>query len=305
VGAARGDDAASNPVVSVIVPVRDDPRLAACLDALATQDYPREAVEVLVVDNGSSPPVHDLAIRYPDVRFLDEAESGSYAARNRGLAAARGEVLAFTDSDCRPAPDWLSTAVACLTAPGGPDLLGGRVRVTARDPGAPNGVELYEMLHAFPQQRYVEQFGFAVTANLVTTRQIVDAVGPFDATLLSGGDKEFGRRVRAAGHRLAYVEGAVVEHPARSTWGAYRRKLERVLDGELAARAAHGADRGSVGAVTWRSVTPPVSAIRRAWSDPRLPTRRARLRYAGAAVTARYVGLLVRVRSQRSRPAGR
>ena len=86
------------PLISVVVPVfNDEARLAGCLDALAMQTWPASHREVIVVDNGSVPPV---ALRAGAARVIVERRPGSYAARNAGVAAAAGEILAFTDADC-------------------------------------------------------------------------------------------------------------------------------------------------------------------------------------------------------------
>src|ERR1041384_5139232 len=93
--------------VSVIVPVWNDAeRLGHCLHALEKQTYPAESYEVIVVDNGSTDSVACLVAAYGRARLVSEQRPGSYAARNTGLNLARGQVIAFTDADCLPAPDW-------------------------------------------------------------------------------------------------------------------------------------------------------------------------------------------------------
>src|SRR5262245_46024865 len=103
------------PFVSVIIPVYNNPDgLRRCLHALEAQTYPKSRYEIIVVDNGSDTPPADMVRAFDRVTLLEEAVPSSYAARNRGLAQARGEVIAFTDSDCIPAPDWLAHGVANL-----------------------------------------------------------------------------------------------------------------------------------------------------------------------------------------------
>ena len=75
------------------------------------------------------------------------------------------------------------------------DAVAGKIVVFPQDAGSPNLIETYEMFHAFPQQEYVEEHGFGVTANLVVRAEAVRAVGGFDARLLSGGDREFCERL--------------------------------------------------------------------------------------------------------------
>ena len=214
------------PTVSVIVPVRDDPeRLGSCLAALARQTLPPEQYEVVVVDNASREPV---AVDLPGVRVVRERRVGSYAARNRGLRVATAPVVAFTDADCLPEPDWLERGLARLT---GADVVAGAVEVFPRSGRRPGAVETYERLTAFPQRHFVERWGFGATANVIAHRAVVDAVGPFDASLESGGDAEWGERVTAAGLRTVYADEVVVRHPARRTLRELSNKFRRITRG--------------------------------------------------------------------------
>ena len=78
------------------------------------------------------------------------------------------------------------------------------IEVFARDPHAPTLAELWELERAFPQERYLRELHFSVTANAFTTRAVIERVGTFNADLKSGGDREFGERVWAAGLPLVY-----------------------------------------------------------------------------------------------------
>jgi glycosyltransferase involved in cell wall biosynthesis len=213
----------SDPLVTVVVPVRDGADvLPACLDALAgQQDAP--PFEVVVVDNGSQDDTADVARAHPVVdRVVSEQRPGSYAARNAGISAARGRVLAFTDADCRPRPPWLARGAEAL---GRADVVGGRVHavVSAR----PTTWERYDRAVYLDQERAVREEGYAATANLLVHAEVLQAVGGFDASLSSSGDLEWGQRATAAGFRPVYAADAVVEHVARrtgrSTWRLHRR----------------------------------------------------------------------------------
>jgi glycosyltransferase involved in cell wall biosynthesis len=213
----------TDPLVTVVVPVRDGAAvLPACLDALAAQvDAP--PFEVVVVDNGSSDATAALARTHPGVdRVVVEQRPGSYAARNAGIAAARGRVLAFTDADCRPHPQWLARGVAALARA---DVVGGRVRAVVS--GRPTTWERYDRAVYLDQERAVRDEGYAATANLLVRAEVFRAVGPFDASLSSSGDLEWGQRATAAGSRPVYAGDAVVDHVARrgarATWRLHRR----------------------------------------------------------------------------------
>jgi glycosyltransferase involved in cell wall biosynthesis len=216
----------------VIIPVFNAAtELRVCLAALEHQSYPGGRFETIVVDNGSDEPVRQVIGERADVRWLAESRPGSYAARNRGLAEARGDVIAFTDADCRPDVQWLEQGVRRLLAEPRAGLVGGGIDLSVRDPLSPTAVELYERLTAFPQERYLEAYGFAATANLFTTREVVERVGPFDERLRSGGDNEWAQRVAAAGYERCYAAGARVAHPARSSLAELGRKIARVTGG--------------------------------------------------------------------------
>ncbi len=293
--------------VTVIVPVHEDAAaLRRCLAALRAQDLAAGSFDVVVCDNAS---VHDRVLAAdvalqegqhgPQVTLVESAEPGSYRARNRCLPQARGAVLAFTDADCRPHPTWLSEGLAALQGEGEnerPDLVAGRVAVHAQHvPARP--VELYEVETAFPQEKYVRTMSFGVTANLFVRRSVVEDVGPFDESLLSGGDREFCERAVRRGHRIAYAASAVVDHPARASVAELRTKATRVLVG---ARAD-----GRLG--PWsgllRQARPPLGAIQRARRSPRLATARDRAMYVAGEVTAHYVRVIAEVRVRTS-PGG-
>ena len=114
---SSSSSASTVPTVSVIVPVKDAARrIPACLGALCAQTWPREALQVIVVDDGSVDETRGRVRAFP-VELVTMRHVGSpYAARNLGLERARGEILAFTDSDCVPAKDWVAQGVAKLQA---------------------------------------------------------------------------------------------------------------------------------------------------------------------------------------------
>jgi glycosyltransferase involved in cell wall biosynthesis len=249
VSQGTGDGLADLPTVSVIIPVRNGADLLrSCLAALLLQTYPAELVEVVIVDNASTEDLRPAMPADPRVRLLHEARPGSYAARNTGLAAATGTVLAFTDGDCVPDPAWLTEAVSVLRAQPRADMVGGAVTMFFRGPEPASGPELYEARHGFPQESYLRDQQFAVTANMLTWRDVVDRVGGFDGSLVSRGDADFGHRVAAAGLLQRYAPDAVVRHPARATWREVRDKTIRVSRGRRDVDSRDGLGRGHL----WR-----------------------------------------------------
>lgn len=220
--------------VSVIIPVKNDHAgLIRALAALSSQDYPQEHFEVLVVDNGSSPPLTLPPQKPLNTVLLQCAKPGSYAARNTALKVARGKVLAFTDGDCQPSPSWLREGVAAVMARPEVGLVAGRIDTPLPAHRHATALELFQHFHAFPQRKYATELHFGATANVFTRADVMEKAGPFDAERASGGDREWGNRVHDAGFDVVYCDEAVIVHPPRGTWSGWWKKLVRVHEGEL------------------------------------------------------------------------
>lgn len=268
--------------VSVVIPVRDDAvNLRTCLDALAGQ-LGDVRMQVVVANNGSLDGSAELARRHPIVDIVVvESRPGSYAARNAGLAAATAPVLAFTDADCIPDPDWL---VAGLGALHDADLAAGQVRMTV--PSRPTVWAVWDAAHYLNQEAFVAD-GFGATANLFVRRSTLVSVGPFDPALVSSGDVEFGLRATSRGHRLVYAPAAVVAHPPRATADEFWR-LHRRLGAGWRVLAARGERPWAPKDPFMR---PPFSDVLQRAHGRGLPVRRRRLAVVhGVALTARWTG---------------
>ncbi|MEX2558077.1 MAG: glycosyltransferase [Actinomycetota bacterium] len=212
------------PRVSVIMPVLNEARrVTACLDALSAQ---REAppFEVIVVDNGSRDATPELVRSHVmGARLENETSRGPYAARNTGIATARGELVAFTDADCLPDPRWLAEGVAVIDS--GADLAGGRIVQMASE--NPSVWERYDRATYLDQDLYIRVERFAATANLFVRAKVFQDLGGFVAQLTASGDQELCQRAVRAGYRLTYAsEARVLHHPRatlRDTWALHRK----------------------------------------------------------------------------------
>jgi glycosyltransferase involved in cell wall biosynthesis len=226
-------DARDRPFVSVVVPVYNDPEgVAVTVSSLVEQSYPTDRYEVLVVDNDSTDDTRDVVRRFADehpvVTLLVEDEvQSSYAARNRGVAAARedGDLLAFVDADMEVPPDYLAD-VTDSAAERGWDYLGVSVELFTQGPET--AVSIWDRLYGFQERKSLEVDHFAPTNSMVVRREVVDDVGTFDERLESSGDYEFGRRVHEAGYEQAFEPDIVLRHPARRTLRAFVKKYLRV-----------------------------------------------------------------------------
>ncbi|MZR62127.1 glycosyltransferase [Alcanivorax sp. DP30] len=218
--------------ISIIIPIFQHWELTVVLfDALRAQSLSQELWECFIVDNGSDQ-VPDQS-ELPDfVTLLECPTPGSYAARNKGLQHAQGELLVFTDADCKPQPDWLERLWHEYQQQSAPQLIAGGVTVKRFLSGTPNAIETYDMAMGLPQARYIQR-GYAVTANLSIPRRVFDAIGNFDDQRFSGGDAEICRRAAANGFTLTYLPNAEVLHPARDSWEELITKLKRQKGGQV------------------------------------------------------------------------
>jgi glycosyltransferase involved in cell wall biosynthesis len=275
------------PSVTVIVPVHGDRgEIAATARALAAQDYPGE-FDVVVVDNGRNEGLEDSLGPLESLQLLREPTPGSYAARNAALPAARGEVLAFTDGDCLPRPDWLRAGVTELLSADGPAFVGGAIELFPADRDRPSFAELWDCTNGLRQDRYVREQGWAATANMMTLRSTFDRVGPFAQQLQSGGDREWGERAVRAGVEARFGPGAVVDHPARPTMAELHKKVRRVTRGDVDKRRAAG--RGMFDAGELRgALRPNVRSIVRTSAQVSPAWTRDRVRYVGVAQWLQY-----------------
>jgi glycosyltransferase involved in cell wall biosynthesis len=220
----------SRPFVSVVIPHYNDlARLRVCHAQLLAQTWPRELFEIVVADNNSACGLNAVQEAAPSALVVPAPIQGAGPARNAGVAASHGEVIAFIDSDCVPEPDWIAEGVAALDRF---DFVGGRVVTFAQSPERPTPVESYEMVFNFNFRRYIETVGFTGTGNMFVPRQVFDRVGGFRAVVAE--DMEWSFRARGLGYRLGYAERAAVGHPARRNWAELERRWDRMLHEDLA-----------------------------------------------------------------------
>lgn len=203
-------------LASVIIPSLNRPRaVEVCLDALAAQTLPPGSFEVIVVDDGSEPPLALDPKRWAakfDFKLLHQPNSGPAGARNRGVAEARGEFLAFTDDDCLPTPNWLEKLVAALhenpeALVGGSTFNGLKNNIFAKTSQLILEM-VYEHFNHDPANAY-----FFASNNMACRRGEFLKIGAFDVSFrIASEDREFCDRWRMAGRRLSWIQDAVIEH---------------------------------------------------------------------------------------------
>ncbi len=213
--------------VSVIVPHYDDlPNLVRCVAALRAQTITPH--EVLIVDNGSpcGPDAIRSALGGDDdgrIRLIFEAERGAGPARNAGVAASSGEILAFADGDVEVAEDWLERGrLAMALAP----IVGGRVDVEPSGTAPPTPIELWDMMFGFDAEKFLKHGGHLLTGNLFVRRAAFEEVGPFRNGIPE--DTEWCQRARRAGYTLTYDPTIVVTHPTLTRWDKMAARWRRM-----------------------------------------------------------------------------
>jgi cellulose synthase/poly-beta-1,6-N-acetylglucosamine synthase-like glycosyltransferase len=218
----------SQPQVAVCIPAHGSSRgLHRLLASLDRVDYPSTSLHLIVCIDGPDDVLAEVARAAGATVVVLPVNGGSYAARNAAIdaVAPSAEIVLFTDTDCAVTPGWIRAHVTALADA---DASGGAVRITTA--ARPRPAEWVDASRHLRQQHFVETLGFAATCNLAVRRRVLDDAR-FDATLRSGGDFDFGQRLRAAGNTLVYTPDAAVEHPARESAAAVLRKVARVAQG--------------------------------------------------------------------------
>ncbi|HOX25962.1 MAG TPA: glycosyltransferase [Candidatus Krumholzibacteria bacterium] len=208
------------PPVTIVIPAFNEERhLEACLSSLRDLDYPRDRLEIIVVDNGSTDRTGTIA-RGGGARVLELPRGFVGAVRNLGAASASGEFVAFLDADCVPLSTWLRDGVRALLDDPGLGAVGGIYLAPAQ------ATWLEKAWAQRPQTRPGRVLGLA-GSSLVVSRATFSALGGFDETMTAGEDYEFCRRVRAAGLALLSLPGCAVYHLGwpKSFREIYRRQV--------------------------------------------------------------------------------
>jgi len=237
------------PRVSVVVCTYNGAAtLSQCLEGILTLHYPN--YEVIVVSDGSTDGSAELAASFEGVRVIETPQRGLAAARNTGMDAATGDIVAYIDDDAIPDPDWLkhfasTFASGPYAAAGGPNVLppgsSAVAQCVANAPGGPT--------HVLVSDREAEHIP---GCNMAIRKRDLEAIGGFDPQFRAAGDDvDVCWRLLDSGKRIAFSPGAVVWHHRRRTVRAYLRQQRGYGKAEALLERKHPEKYSAAGHVDW------------------------------------------------------
>ncbi len=236
---------AGSPTASIVIPTRGRPAYLDVALASVVPQADRAGAEVVVVSDGDEPAARAVATRR-GARVIGVTEpSGANAARNAGVAAARGPLVIFLDDDIEAPAGWLDALIAGAAGTPGYDVFGGPIRARIEGGGpAACGRE--------PPPITTLDFGardqdvkLVWSANMAVRRSALDRVGRFDESLAGCGEEEdWQLRYASRGGRVRYLAGAGVDH-RRTAADARLRSLSRAAYGRGRAARRYDVVKGS------------------------------------------------------------
>lgn len=209
------------PQVSVVVPAYNAAKtIRPLLDSLNRLDYPN--YEIIVVNDGSTDGTQSIVEEYP-VTLVNQSNRGASAARDAGLRAAGGEVVAYADSDVIVSRDWLSHLVAPYSDPGVAATTGQTIFLRSS-----KCTSWFRSLDI--ERRYARRSRYTKLANgpnCAFRRRVLLELGGFDPSWYHAEDTEISYRIGRAGHRIEYVPEALAYHVPEEDWRVFLRKRYR------------------------------------------------------------------------------
>jgi len=212
-------NATSPPKVSIIVATLNNERtIDECLKAIFELNYPKDFLEIIVVDGLSKDATVKIAQKYP-VKVISMPLNAP-AAYNYAMKMVSNDVLGFIDADAKVEKEWLNKLVACLDDP--------------QVAGVSGGIETWNTENAWARSigydlknRYARLKKYVVrvaTMNLLLKKSVIEAVGGFDENLPSQYDTDLGFRITSRGYKILFEPGAKCYHFNRSTVSGYFRQ---------------------------------------------------------------------------------
>jgi mycofactocin system glycosyltransferase len=218
---------AEYPRVSVIIPVRDQPEdLLECLQSIDNTNYPKDRLEIIVVDDGSQKDISQI-VTMENVRVIRHSEAkGPAACRNIGAENAKGNIFAFLDADCMAGENWLKETIPFFQGVK-VGTVGGYVDGYYKDSFLDRYEKVFSSLNMGRRlilEARTESSFYVPTANMLVSREAFMATGGFKEGMHVGEDVDFCWRLRNLGYTLLYVPFGSVAHKHRSHLGRMLRR---------------------------------------------------------------------------------
>jgi len=207
------------PLISIVVPVYNGEKtIALCIESLLRQDYPKDRYEIIVIDNNSNDRTAEIVKQYPVIYLFEDKAQNPSVARNAGIKAARGEIIAFIDADCIASPNWLREGVKLFKS----KIIGcvaGEIKAAALDTIIE---KCFEAAWPFSAKEKLQNFYFlptVITANAFYRKAVFNEIGLFDENTISGEDLDLCWRMQLfTSYKVGYNPAALVFHKHRTTF---------------------------------------------------------------------------------------
>ena len=234
------------PYISIIIPVYNSKAIIGdCIQSLLDQDYPKDKLEIIVVDNNSTDGTAETIKQYPVQYLLEDKIQSSYAARNKGAQNAKGEALLFFDADQIVEKDflkkfaraWDDTQYSAFGAQyipiGDQKTLAGKYWHTQ---------ETTQFTNPADGKSFAKLGG----GNTLIRKEVFHKLGGYDSNLVSWGDYDFSYRLRQAGYKVKYMDDAVIGHKERNTIQSLLRREYRIGFGRSSFDRKHKETKESI-----------------------------------------------------------
>lgn len=208
---------AYKPFISVIIPVYNSGKtLSRCLEAVINQSYGRDKYEIIIVDNMSRDSSREIIKKFPVTFLSEDTIQSSYAARNKGIKEAKGDILAFTDADCIVSDQWLEQGAAYFQDPKMGCVAGNIISGESA-----NYIEEYSAKKEVIIQGKDDTsfpYPFAKTANAFYRKKVFSRVGFFESYWRSAGDADLAWRMQIeTDYTIKFASDTIVRHVHRSS----------------------------------------------------------------------------------------
>jgi cellulose synthase/poly-beta-1,6-N-acetylglucosamine synthase-like glycosyltransferase len=221
------------PFVSVVVGIRNEERfIEECIESLLKLDYPKDFYEIIIVDGMSTDKTRDLVQKYP-VRLLLNERKNVAAARNLGVENSTGDLVAFTDGDCKVDTQWLKVLVREMqNAPDDVVCVGGPNLIFDTDP-------VFGRVVGYAQETFMGSGGSAQSKNSTKKHYVsslpncnamykkyaIQEVRGFDEKFVVGQDGDLNYRIGKKGYKFLYIPEAQVLHHRRGTLKSFSVRM--------------------------------------------------------------------------------